>query len=96
MAGCEYIDVCDFFNDESGYSPEMMDTMKQLYCFSNNAGCARLLALNVCCCAEAVPADLIPSDTSRLEQMRLHQDPACHDEHCPKDAVCGDCRSDSE
>jgi hypothetical protein len=44
MPKCQLADQCAFFETEVGYSPELYSVMRQRYCHSADADCARLLA----------------------------------------------------
>lgn len=70
LATCEHTPICPFFISQVGYSPELYMTMKDKFCLGDNAGCARLLALDVVERVEDVPDDLIPSDHERLGTLR--------------------------
>lgn len=69
MNVCEHIEVCLFFNDEVGYSPDMAEAMKRRYCLGDPTDCARLQAAALVG-RDNVPADMIPTDTDALERVR--------------------------
>lgn len=63
-----YTSICPFFLEPVGYSPELLHAMQRRFCFEDNSGCARLLALDVVA-LEDVPDDLLPSDLDRLNTL---------------------------
>ncbi len=65
---CAYRESCLFFEHGVGYSPELNRSMKQRFCLKDSAGCARFIALEAIG-RDDVPADLLPSDRDRLEDM---------------------------
>ena len=68
MPECQYMPVCPFFCVEVGYSPQLLQSMKQQYCFGDKTHCARLLAIDIVA-IDDVPDDLLPSDIERLDGL---------------------------
>lgn len=68
MARCQWAEVCTFFNDEVGYSPELQRTMREEYCLGDNTHCARLEAMDFLP-PDEIPDDLIPTDHARLRGL---------------------------
>ncbi len=65
MADCECLPKCPFFNDRMTNYPATAQMLKNQYCLGDNKDCARhqvFLAAG----GENVPADLFPSQTSRV------------------------------
>ena len=71
MADCELSETCAFFLSDGGYSPQLNETMKQLYCKGDCTVCARYLAV-LKIGRENVPASLMPTDHDRLESLSRH------------------------
>jgi hypothetical protein len=65
MAICEFMDECSFFSEEVGYSPELWEEMKLVYCHGNWSSCARLEAAALLPVG-TVPKDLMPSEHDRV------------------------------
>lgn len=65
---CIYRESCPFFTSQTGYSPALNHAMKERFCLDDSTNCARFIALNAIG-RENVPADLLPSDTDRLDDL---------------------------
>lgn len=65
MSRCQWTEVCVFFTDDVGYSPEMQEQMREVYCLGDSSDCARLAAI-ADLPLEEIPDDLIPTDHERL------------------------------
>lgn len=68
MAACEWLELCPFFTERSGYSPELQDEMKRDYCLGDNTRCARLWSFRYLK-AEQIPDDLMPTETDRASEL---------------------------
>ncbi len=68
MAKCVWADICIFFNEEVGFSPEMNQTMRERFCLGDSSGCARLEALDILP-LPVIPEDLIPTENDRLKAI---------------------------
>jgi len=66
---CTYCESCSFFTSDIGYSPELNHTMRQRFCYGDNAGCARMIAFLAI--GDNVPVDLLPSDIDRLAELGI-------------------------
>jgi hypothetical protein len=69
MSRCQWAEVCVFFTDEVGYSPELQQKMREEYCLGDNTSCARLLAMEFLP-ADRIDDDLLPTDLARLALLR--------------------------
>jgi len=65
MRLCSSTTTCSFFNESSGYSPELVRTMRAQFCLEDNPACARKRAAELVGLAN-VPDDLLPTDHDRL------------------------------
>jgi hypothetical protein len=68
MAKCEFMDECSFFTHEVGYSPELMEEMKERFCYGDWASCVPLEA-GATLPVGTVPRDLLPTDHERLRKL---------------------------
>ena len=66
MAECERMSSCPFFSDKMANMPSVAEVMKRKYCLDDKSLCARYQAALA---GLAVPSDLFPNDTKRLQQL---------------------------
>ncbi|MDA3937440.1 MAG: hypothetical protein PF636_11425 [Actinomycetota bacterium] len=70
MAICKYMNDCQFFGPEVGYSPEMYEHLRQGFCLGDSHECARLKAVRMIG-PECIPDDLLPTETERLHEITI-------------------------
>jgi hypothetical protein len=68
MADCECLETCIFFNDKMVSMPTMAAIMKQNYCKTNNAECARFIVFKALGKGN-VPTDLFPNNVERAKRI---------------------------
>ncbi|MBN2874637.1 MAG: hypothetical protein JXM71_06040 [Spirochaetales bacterium] len=68
MADCECLAKCPFFNDKMMEKPATAQLLKSRYCTGDNSDCARHMVF-VAVGAAAVPSDLYPAQTERVEAI---------------------------
>ena len=68
MFGCNFIEICLFFNDELTENPLAVASMKKTYCKWNYAKCARYKVATVLG-IKKMPSDLYPGDSLRAEEI---------------------------
>ncbi len=68
MSTCKYTGICAFFTDAVGYSPDLWEEMKAIYCHGDWKTCARLEAAGFLA-LEDIPDELLPSDFGRVKEL---------------------------
>ena len=64
MATCEKVEKCQFFNDKMENMPPTSPAMKESFCATDKASCARYM---VSTAGHTVPPDLFPHMTERAK-----------------------------
>ncbi len=73
MSGCEFTTTCHLLVDMKAFAPDLQSRYETEYCWADHCQCARFVATKAMG-PEAVPFDLLPSETARanllIEEMR--------------------------
>ena len=70
MADCEKLRTCPFFIDQMAQMPCVASLMKTTFCHGDKTRCARY---QVFMAGVPVPADLLPNDVGRAQQLLSHR-----------------------
>jgi hypothetical protein len=70
MADCEKLLTCPFFTDQMAQMPSVASLMKATFCHGDKTHCARYQVLMS---GVPVPADLLPNDVGRAQQLLSHR-----------------------
>ncbi len=71
MADCVCLPGCAFFNDRMAAMPATSELLKIRFCRGENKTCARFMVFQLLG-ADAVPADLYPTQTDRAAYILAH------------------------
>ena len=68
MSECECLSTCPFFNDQMATMPHLAEVYKKRYCKGDFLACARFTIFKALG-REAVPGDLLPNESERLDRL---------------------------